>query len=804
MKMKNNRGIALVSVLIVITLLSLLAGSVLNLAYMAYSRKLVEKRNNENFYAAEEVLDTVRAVLQNSVAVAIPEADSSDEDFVKAAFEAITGNKIDSIKVGDEFVAGTETEIKNVRDYLFDKITIATNTDGSSYYKKDSNVYAGDTSTVIAAALTATDETYDGVHYGNGGYFKVGAIVCEEDGVRIKDVEIYYVNDEGYTASITTDIVISAPQYITVSDALGTYSMFAGSGATAVTSSGDDNKKAVQQILYLHQEGNVYFGTKDDGVTAFELGTGGGDGFTIFSVGGESFICNGDVVLENGSALIFTGGDGTSTTQIQVNGYIVLKDGSSLFLAPNCEITCKGIVTSIEYDSAGNVVSYTPYTGSEGAETTASQFYPLTESYVSGLSPIGLSDYYSGTIDVEKLFSDNGLISSVLNDNSGLDAQYASTSYSGVYVLNSEQKTDSDGNITGWENRTGCYYRLLKCGTEAIGNVWNWTVGEGTSEATNSQIYCDVNDSKLDIVPKISYNGVDYDVEYFNMLNIPLLQIAPTQDSGYVTQVFQSYSSEKNASYTSTSWEEIYKDIMEGTSGEEGDVDYSKYSSLLGSSSIIWSDLYKGSDEADEEYWAEYGLTTFLSREFYIPTYSSTADFTTPDYSNYKIITDLGEFSVTSNSNVTFSGNSNVQPSGNAIVFYITAKEVDVQVRVSDSGYTTGIVMTNGDVLYGQNTGAMRMISLVDLASHVTSGSTDLADENNAVHKLLVYIGSLWIGRGLYTELGDYLVYPEILLADNMFNGGISAFWDLKGKVSSGSEDNSEDDFVDYDDWIKD
>ena len=88
---RNERGIALISVMILITVLALLAGSLLHLAYLGYSRKAVEKKNNENFYCAEAVIDTIKTTLQNSVALSIPKADVGQENFSKYAYAAIVG-----------------------------------------------------------------------------------------------------------------------------------------------------------------------------------------------------------------------------------------------------------------------------------------------------------------------------------------------------------------------------------------------------------------------------------------------------------------------------------------------------------------------------------------------------------------------------------------------------------------------------------------------------------------------------------------------------------------------------------------
>jgi Tfp pilus assembly protein PilX len=599
--LKSNAGVALISVLIIVTLLSLLAGTILNLSYMAYSRKLVEKKNNENFYCAEAVLDSVKSVIQNSVAAVVPKAEMSEEDFAKEAFKAITGNSL-NVKVGD-VVEGNQ--VKNIQEYLFEKVTR-----DDSGLKYDGNNYAEAQSTCVENALTSIE---DG---GNGGSFSIGKIICEEDGVRISDVQIVYVNDEGYTAKIETDILIRAPKYINVSDApLGSYSMFAGCGAEIYTVGGSGNAKSLGNIMYLHQEGNAYFGSMsgDDSKTSLLIGSRGSNsnkGMTILSIEGTNVICNGDIQIKNGGSLIFTGGDGTETAVIRVNGYIVLNEGSNLFIAPNCKIECKGIVTALEYNSDGSVKKMVPYTGTnpttqESAETTVSQFYPVTLDYIKSNSSwnSALNDYYDGKIDVEELFYKMGGFSGDVEktesgNNIYLDDQYEnlySGKYnSGVYVLNETANDD------GWTNRTSCKYQLMTC--SYVGGEWTWKL----NGKSNSQIYCNEDDENLVQDKKVLYDGTYYDAEYFDVVNVPLLNIVLNEQQS-INYVFSGYSLEKKNTYSTISWGDL-KDKTEYNTWTSG---------------FDWTSL----------------TTSYLDRDFYIPNNATTASMVSPSYDAYKFTT---------------------------------------------------------------------------------------------------------------------------------------------------------------------
>ncbi len=774
---ENNKGVALVSVLVIITLLSLLAGTVLNMAYLAYSRKLVEKRNNENFYAAEAVLDTVRSVLQNSAAEAIPEASNSEEDFAKAAFSAITGTTLTSVTVGDKI-----TEVSTIEEYLYEKII----RDGDNNLKYDSNYYTSTDSTMIAKAITPVDQevtTYSGI-YGNGGYFKIGYIECEEDGVRIGNVEIKYVNDEGYTASIKTDIVIRAPYYISVDDEpLGSYSMFAGSGVEII-SAGSSQAKALNNVLYLHQEGNVYFGamagsnsemsvviggTASSG-TVYDSGQIGG---SILSIDGTNVICNGDIRITNGGALVLTGGDGTEMAYVQVNGYIVLEEGASLFLAPNVKLYCKGIVTSISY--SGDTVTVTDYTGTSNSDIKASQFYPLTDDYLESDASWAtyLQKYYDGEIDVEQLFSDTGCLKSVSNDDymddkylnlyeggNGESQTRASNPQAGVYVLNETY----DGS--GWSDRDGCYYELLTC--DVGGTSWKNAV----TGASSSQIYCDPDDYNSSSKVSYTYGGTTYNVdpEFWDIVNVPLLLYAQDQQQ-QVQLTFSGYTCETSSSYSEYTWTKVKSD-------------YTAYLYNVDFDTLVGVD------------------SDYLSRTFYIPTNNTEDALVAVDYGDYDVETSLGTFTVDA-ACVSFRPNSNFQPGDYSIQFalYMTSSESDyMTIRIgtgSGSNTSTGIVLSNNKVSYSANTGVMRVISLLELASLVSDGSSqDIEEDGNPVHDLLEYIGSAYVNN-TSSKQTPY----ELHLADNMFDGGMSVFWKMSNTSDIIASDDSDNDLVDYDDW---
>lgn len=64
----NQKGMALVTVIIVITVVSIIVTSLLNISVMSYQRKSMDSRSKDTFYATESAMDEINVGLQKVVA----------------------------------------------------------------------------------------------------------------------------------------------------------------------------------------------------------------------------------------------------------------------------------------------------------------------------------------------------------------------------------------------------------------------------------------------------------------------------------------------------------------------------------------------------------------------------------------------------------------------------------------------------------------------------------------------------------------------------------------------------------------
>ena len=65
----SNRGGALLSVIIVMTVVGILGALILSISYTNFRMKQIDKKSKDNFYSAEAVLDEISVGLQKEVSI---------------------------------------------------------------------------------------------------------------------------------------------------------------------------------------------------------------------------------------------------------------------------------------------------------------------------------------------------------------------------------------------------------------------------------------------------------------------------------------------------------------------------------------------------------------------------------------------------------------------------------------------------------------------------------------------------------------------------------------------------------------
>ncbi|MBO6066082.1 MAG: hypothetical protein J6P36_06645, partial [Lachnospiraceae bacterium] len=308
---RDNRGIALITVVIGVMFCLLLTSTMLRVSLLGLQSREVNKQVSDNFYDAESVVDTVRLNVQNYAAKAWAEtsngADSSN--FVKKTFELLTGQAYPS-------TGGTYTPSDVVKGQIITKL--------------QQNAILGGEILSIGDIESVT---------GTSGKL---------EGIAIKDVEVKYEHPTTKMVSyVKTDITISAPLYASRKKfPLASYSMFAGSGANIFKQAGESSANA-NESGYLEQEGCVYFGwhtwhnaSDADAVTIDKRQT--------LILSGDNIVINGNIVIKGHSNLQLTSVDGQD---VEVRGKILIGPDSHLVISEKTNLKCQDI-RFFESDSA--------------------------------------------------------------------------------------------------------------------------------------------------------------------------------------------------------------------------------------------------------------------------------------------------------------------------------------------------------------------------------------------------------------------------------------------------------------------
>ena len=439
-RLSDNRGVAMVSVMIVLTVCMLIATIVLQITYTSLLSRRVNSQASSNFYAAEGTLDDVQSVLQ-SIAVYSTNvlASNSSMEFVDVAHDVLYEN------AGADASLSVEEQNAKISEYLFNNL--------QDEYKQ-------------ILGQKQTDETGATVYVYDSTKFKVSAVTKKdsvggaEKGSLTISVELNYEDEKGYLTSISTDLVLndvvkrkSASNY-----ALGSYSMFTGGG---VEFKGNDIS-ANQRPVFV-QEGNCYIGTmaseapKAMGITKS----------AVYLTGAA--IVNGDIYIQDHSTLNFTAGsdESGSRTEITIRGTIYIDSTSALVISDEVDFLCEDIIITDgtnEYSVFDGEKSYIAYSGS----FPHSKHFPFSATTIKGLE--NADKTVNGTVYSD--FEDGSTGGCVLIS-TGDEAYVAQRTGSDWYLLKGENKTKSGALINQSEI----------CVPQAKATIWTYDGKQVTMDA---------------------------------------------------------------------------------------------------------------------------------------------------------------------------------------------------------------------------------------------------------------------------------------------------------------------------------
>ena len=185
---KDNKGAAIVLVIVAIAFIGMLVAMILYMAYCNYLMKTSDKIAKDNFYSAEYALDVINAGLQHDI------SDSMAAAYVKT-MQSSSDLSADAMTV--TFKSAYVTELK-------DRIlqSGAANKWDLNHLKQmwtNEGVMIASTLGAEGAYLVAEDGNYTFVDASASGY------------VTLEDLYIVYTDNKGYVSIINTDVRLAIP-----------------------------------------------------------------------------------------------------------------------------------------------------------------------------------------------------------------------------------------------------------------------------------------------------------------------------------------------------------------------------------------------------------------------------------------------------------------------------------------------------------------------------------------------------------------------------------------------------------------
>lgn len=211
-KRLNDKGSALVTVIVACAVIGLLAVVSLWASLINYQMKITDTKVKSNFYSAESVLDQICVGLQSNVSDAYNKAYTTTMQKYSALSEDERNNMFIREYVENICLALKSTTVgdRNYNMALLKSYVDSSLLDNTTY------PYAEITS------LTASDDSGDGL------------MSTYDTGVVLKGIKVVFVDDEGFSSVIETDISLNIPEmkFVTAEDMPDTfsYSMIANSG----------------------------------------------------------------------------------------------------------------------------------------------------------------------------------------------------------------------------------------------------------------------------------------------------------------------------------------------------------------------------------------------------------------------------------------------------------------------------------------------------------------------------------------------------------------------------------------------
>lgn len=204
---RDNKGYAIVMVIVALALGMILVGVLLSISLLNYKMKVTEYNSKDNFYSAEVVLDQIYAGLQNEVSEAAGTAYMEAMQKYKTS-DAADAEAARTYQFNQDYIIA-------LREALVDPAT----GDDTKYYVGGNAAEYNATTQMYNLGLCAFLDQTLASKIKNGSLTvtadgsTTGNMVATASGITLEKLKICYTDDKGFYSEIQTDILIGFPQF---------------------------------------------------------------------------------------------------------------------------------------------------------------------------------------------------------------------------------------------------------------------------------------------------------------------------------------------------------------------------------------------------------------------------------------------------------------------------------------------------------------------------------------------------------------------------------------------------------------
>ena len=342
--LKNNKGVALVSIMICVAFIAVIASALLVVTYTNFEMKVMNLRSKENFYETDGQLTRITTLFRYNMSDAGPNSTETDMDkrLKAVCMDGDFGAESDHVPVAGEpgFDPTNLTKTVKVSSGVYNVKRLASLAWEEEDVNKNARMFDGP----VANSAKALGYNQDSFYYTSSDS---GVIKKTVDGnittYELSDFQITQENTDGYTNTVDTHIVFRTKKFPGTGNVLDPGGVGSCSGLLDGSITADTNNA---NFACIDVYGNSYFGSYG-GVEDWDGGryTSPGkytDNKMAMNLAGESkmnligdvVVVFGDIYLSGNSCLYVNGG------KLKVFGDIVIKD--------NATLVCSGTIMMAE------------------------------------------------------------------------------------------------------------------------------------------------------------------------------------------------------------------------------------------------------------------------------------------------------------------------------------------------------------------------------------------------------------------------------------------------------------------------